>query len=78
MVRWCCAYPCKQPTPVGVKPTGTDARKLYYNDDYVSALKPLELQFVLAHEALHCALSHFNRRQHRQKARWDLGLRLRD
>jgi len=27
---------------------------------------------VLAHEALHCALSHFARRQHRLKHRWDL------
>ncbi|MBI5612600.1 MAG: hypothetical protein HY942_06015, partial [Gammaproteobacteria bacterium] len=28
--------------------------------------------FVLAHEALHCALAHFARRQHRVKHRWDL------
>jgi len=27
---------------------------------------------MLAHEALHCALSHFARRQHRVKHRWDL------
>jgi len=27
---------------------------------------------VLAHEALHCALSHFARRQHRVKHRWDI------
>jgi predicted metal-dependent peptidase len=27
---------------------------------------------VLAHEALHCALSHFARRQHRVKQRWDV------
>jgi predicted metal-dependent peptidase len=27
---------------------------------------------MLAHEALHCALSHFARRQHRVKARWDM------
>jgi predicted metal-dependent peptidase len=27
---------------------------------------------MLAHEALHCALSHFARRQHRVKHKWDL------
>jgi len=52
--------------------TATDARKLYYNPDYIEALRQDELQFVLAHEALHCALSHFARRQHRLKHRWDL------
>ncbi|MCP4009633.1 MAG: hypothetical protein GY726_08970 [Proteobacteria bacterium] len=52
--------------------TGTDAKKFYYNAGYVESLKGAELQFVLAHEALHCALSHFARRQHRIKHRWDL------
>ncbi len=52
--------------------TGTDARRFYYNPEYISSLKGVELQFVLAHEALHCALSHFARRQHRVKHRWDL------
>ncbi len=64
--------PLQGADPSWCQTTGTDARKFYYNDDYVRALKPLELQFTLAHEALHCALSHFNRRQHRHKARWDL------
>ncbi len=52
--------------------TGTDAKKFYYNAEYIESLKGAELQFVLAHEALHCALSHFARRQHRIKHRWDL------
>ncbi len=52
--------------------TGTDAKKFYYNAQYIDSLKSIELQFVLAHEALHCALSHFARRQHRVKHRWDL------
>jgi len=52
--------------------TGTDAKKFYYHADYIENLKAGELQFVLAHEALHCALSHFARRQHRIKHRWDL------
>ena len=52
--------------------TATDARKFYYNLDFVEALSPEETQFILAHEALHCALSHFARRQHRIKRRWDV------
>ena len=52
--------------------TATDARKFYYNPEFIEELKPQELQFILAHEALHCALSHFARRQHRLKHRWDV------
>ncbi|MFA6902935.1 MAG: VWA-like domain-containing protein [Gallionellaceae bacterium] len=50
----------------------TDARCLYYNPDYIDKLNLEQTQFVLAREALHCALSHFARRQHRIKARWDV------
>lgn len=57
--RWC-------------KSTATDARSFYYNPDYIDVLSVEQTQFVLAHEALHCALSHFARRQHRDKHRWDL------
>jgi len=52
--------------------TATDARKFYYNPEYIEALSLDATQFMLAHEALHCALSHFARRQHRVKHRWDL------
>ena len=52
--------------------SGTDARSLYYNPEYIRRLSLEQTQFVLAHEALHCALSHFARRQHRVKHRWDL------
>ncbi|MGD9787092.1 MAG: VWA-like domain-containing protein [Sulfuricellaceae bacterium] len=52
--------------------TATDARRFYYNPDYIDALSVDQVQFVLAHEALHCALSHFARRGHRVKHRWDL------
>ena len=50
----------------------TDAKKLYYNQAYIKALDIQQTQFVLAKQALHCALSHFARRQHRIKHRWDL------
>lgn len=52
--------------------TATDTKNLYYNPQYLDALGTRQLEFVLAHEALHCALSHFSRRGHRDKRRWDL------
>lgn len=57
--RWC-------PT------TATDARGFYYNPEYLREMSLGQVQFVLAHEALHCALSHFARRGHRDRRRWDL------
>jgi len=50
----------------------TDALSLYYNPAYIEKLSLEQTQFVLAREALHCALSHFARRQHRIKSRWDI------
>ncbi|MCU0834995.1 MAG: VWA-like domain-containing protein [Chromatiaceae bacterium] len=52
--------------------TATDARGFYYNPEYIAALSIEQTQFMLAHEALHCALSHFARRQHRVRHKWDL------
>lgn len=52
--------------------TATDARKLYYRPDWIAGLSTAELQFALAHEALHCALGHFARRGHRVQRLWDL------
>jgi predicted metal-dependent peptidase len=58
--------------PKWCKTLATDARKLYYNRAYIDALSLEQTQFVLAHEAMHCALSHFARRGHRDKHRWDV------
>lgn len=52
--------------------SGTDAKNLYYNQDYIARLSVSQVQFVLAHEALHCGLSHFARRAHRDQKRWDV------
>jgi len=52
--------------------TATDARAFFYNPQYIASLSMEQTQFMLAHEALHCALSHFARRQHRVQHRWDL------
>jgi len=50
----------------------TDARSIVFNPDYIAGLSLAETQFVLAHEALHCALAHFARRSHRVRKRWDV------
>ena len=52
--------------------TATDAKHIFYNPRYIESLSISQTQFILAHDALHCALSHFYRRQHRDKQRWDL------
>lgn len=64
--------PLKAADPKWCKTTATDARNFYFNPDYIRRLTLEQTQFVLAHEAMHCALSHFNRRNHRQKHRWDV------
>jgi predicted metal-dependent peptidase len=63
--------PMKAGDPRWCKTIGTDARAFYYNPGYIAGLTLEQTQFALAHEALHCALSHFARREHRVKARWD-------
>lgn len=57
---------------VWCRTTGTDARKLYYNPQWIDALSTAQVQFALAHEALHCALGHFARRGSRVQRKWDL------
>ena len=63
--------PLKVGDPKWCATIGTDARFLYYNPGYIENLTLEQTQFALAHEALHCALSHFARREHRSEARWD-------
>ena len=46
--------------------TATDARAFFYNPEYIASLSMEQTQFMLAHEALHCALSHFARRSSRR------------
>jgi len=50
----------------------TNGRTLYFNPAYVLSLTFPETQFMLAHEALHCALGHFARRGGRLRAKWDM------
>lgn len=58
--------------PKWCQTTSTDARSFYYNPAYIDALSMEQTQFVLANQALHCGLSHFARRQHRSRFRWNI------
>lgn len=58
------------PTPQ-LRTIGTDARAIYFNPAFVASLPFDATRFILAHEALHCALGHFHRGRHRVRARWD-------
>ena len=63
--------PMIEAKPDWCKTTFSNGKAFYYNAEYITEQSPDQTQFVLAHEALHCALSHFARRQHRVKHRWD-------
>ncbi|MCU7866471.1 MAG: hypothetical protein KZQ92_21170 [Candidatus Thiodiazotropha sp. (ex Lucinoma borealis)] len=64
--------PMEEANPDWCPATATDAKKFYFNPEFIDQLSLDETQFMLAHEALHCALSHFYRRQHRSKLHWDM------
>lgn len=57
---------------VWCKTVATDADAIYYNRAYIDRLNLEQTKFILAHESLHCALSHFHRREHRVRHRWDV------
>ncbi|MFN3543762.1 MAG: DUF2201 family putative metallopeptidase [Thiobacillus sp.] len=58
--------------PEWCKTTATDARAFYFNPGFIENLNLAQTQFVLAHEAMHCAMGHDHRRQGRIKRRWDV------
>lgn len=43
----------------------TDGRHLYYNTQFFNALSNKEIEFVIAHEILHCVFDHLTRREDR-------------
>ena len=44
----------------------TDGRHLYYNTKFFNELTEKQIEFVIAHEILHCAFDHLTRREDRQ------------
>lgn len=55
----------------GVPTMATDGRRILYNSTFADLLKPAELEAVLAHEVLHCALGHHCRREERDVSLWN-------
>ena len=55
----------------GVPTMATDGRRILFNPEFVQSLQPEELQAVLAHEVLHCALGHHCRRGERDPQFWN-------
>jgi predicted metal-dependent peptidase len=49
----------------------TDGRRLAYNAAFVEKLTATELEGVLAHEVMHCALAHHCRRGDREAQLWN-------
>ncbi|HET6843506.1 MAG TPA: VWA-like domain-containing protein [Candidatus Angelobacter sp.] len=49
----------------------TNGKTIYYNPAFVESLTPAELQGVLAHEVMHCALAHQCRRGVRDTQLWN-------
>lgn len=43
----------------------TDGRNLYYNTQFFNAMSNKEIEFVIAHEILHCVFDHIGRREDR-------------
>ena len=50
----------------------TDGKHLYFNKDFLGALDNEELDFVIAHEVLHCVYDHFVRRETRDGQYWNM------
>src|SRR5262249_36202840 len=57
----------------GTVPTmATNGKVIYYNSAFVESITQEELEGVLAHEVLHCALAHHCRRGQRKKRLWNI------
>lgn len=57
----------------GPVPTmATNGKVILYNPQFVDTITPDELEGVLAHEVLHCALAHHCRRGNRKKRLWNV------
>ena len=50
----------------------TDGKHLYYNKDFLGAFDDAELDFVIAHEVMHCVYDHIDRRATRDAQYWNM------
>ncbi len=52
----------------------TDGVYIYVNPEWTAQRSPQDLEFVLAHEVLHCILGHIDRRGDRDPLRWNYAI----
>lgn len=57
--------------PGAVPTMATDGRRIVYSPEFALKLSPQELEAVLAHEVMHCALGHHCRRGKREPGMWN-------
>ena len=50
----------------------TDGKHLYYNKNFLGAFDDPELDFIIAHEVLHCVYDHMERKGSRQADYWNM------
>jgi len=60
-----------KPVPGPVPTMATNGRLILYNPEFVEGLTAAELEAVVAHETLHCALGHHCRRGERDPELWN-------
>lgn len=58
----------------GCATMATDGIRIYVNRRWTSQLEPAEIDFVIAHEVLHCLLGHIDRRGSRNQRLWNLAI----
>lgn len=49
----------------------TDGYYIYYNSNAIEEVEPEHLPFLVAHEVMHCVLGHIDRRNGRDRERWN-------
>ena len=49
-----------------------DGKHLYYNKNFLGALDDKELDFVIAHEVMHCVYDHMERRTTKDAQYWNM------
>jgi predicted metal-dependent peptidase len=55
-----------QPADDWLPTAAVDGRNLYFNTQFFNAMSNKEIEFVIAHEILHCVFDHLGRREDRQ------------
>lgn len=61
-------FQCSERTPT----MATDGRTIFVNPDFAASLPNPDLDAVVMHEVLHCALMHMHRRGERDAMRWNI------